>query len=135
MVADDTACEAGQDRRQDRAPRPLHGVPAGRGRGAAGVVRRHPAPDRWPAATVAAAPGMRIGSDERRRLTSRGCVPCLTESPGMLRLVRGKPSDGGCGQPHGQVAALRGLRRAAKRRRIAVQEPANGESRLKGIFR
>jgi hypothetical protein len=49
---------------RNRAPWPLRGVPAGRGRGAAGVVRRHPAPDRRPAATVAAAAGMRIGSDE-----------------------------------------------------------------------
>ena len=35
--------------------------------------------------------------------------------------MRGKSSDGGCGQPHGQVPALRGLRRAANRCRIAVQ--------------
>ena len=38
--------EAGQDRRQDRAPRPLRGVPAGRGGGAAVAVRDHPAADR-----------------------------------------------------------------------------------------
>ena len=46
LVADDAAREAGQDRRQGRAPRPLRGVPAGRGGGAAGAVRRDPAPDR-----------------------------------------------------------------------------------------
>jgi restriction system protein len=44
----------------------------GRGDGAAGAVRRHLAPDRSPAATVAAAPGKRIGSDERRRPSKRG---------------------------------------------------------------
>ena len=46
LVADDAAREAGQDRRPHRAPRPLRGVPAGRGGGAASAVRRHPAPDR-----------------------------------------------------------------------------------------
>jgi Transposase DDE domain group 1 len=40
------AREAGQDRRQDRSPRPLCRVPAGRGRGAAVAVRQHPAADR-----------------------------------------------------------------------------------------
>jgi hypothetical protein len=66
------ARQVGQDRRPHRAPWPLRGVPAGRGRGAAGVVRRHPAPDRKPAATVAADPGMRLGSDQRRRPSKRG---------------------------------------------------------------
>jgi Transposase DDE domain group 1 len=46
LVADDSTREAGQDRRQDRAPRPLRGIPAGRGNGAQSVVRRHPAADR-----------------------------------------------------------------------------------------
>jgi hypothetical protein len=41
----DAAREVGQDRRQDHAPRPLRRLPAGRGGGASGVVRRHPAPD------------------------------------------------------------------------------------------
>jgi hypothetical protein len=36
----------GQDRRPHRAPWPLRGVPAGRGRDAAVAVRVHPAPDR-----------------------------------------------------------------------------------------
>ena len=40
VVAHDAAREAGEDRRPDRAPRPLRGVPAGRGGGAALAVRR-----------------------------------------------------------------------------------------------
>jgi hypothetical protein len=39
LVADHAAREVGQDRRPHRAPWTLRGVPAGRGRGAAGVVR------------------------------------------------------------------------------------------------
>ena len=65
LVADDAAREAGEDRRPDRAPRPLRRLPAGRGGGAAGAVRRDPAPDRPAAATVAAAPGMSIASNDR----------------------------------------------------------------------
>jgi hypothetical protein len=42
------------------------GAPAGRGSAAPVAVRGHPAPDRRPAAKAAAAPGMRIVSDERR---------------------------------------------------------------------
>src|SRR5688500_18644377 len=38
--------DPGQDRRPDRAPRPLIGVPAGRGGGTTSLVRRDPAPDR-----------------------------------------------------------------------------------------
>ncbi len=52
MVALDPAREAGEDRRPDRAPRPLPRVPAGRGGGAACPVRRDPAPDRPPARTA-----------------------------------------------------------------------------------
>ena len=46
------AREAGEDRRPDRAPRPLRRLPAGRGGGAARAVRRDPAPDRPPARTA-----------------------------------------------------------------------------------
>ncbi len=46
MVALDPTREAREDRRPDRAPRPLPRVPAGRGGGAARPVRRDPAPDR-----------------------------------------------------------------------------------------
>ena len=52
VVAEHAAREAGQDRRPDRAPRPLPRIPAGRGGGAASIVRRHPAPDRPPARTA-----------------------------------------------------------------------------------
>ena len=72
LVAHHPAREAGQDRRQDRAPRPLRRVPAGRGRGAARLVRRDPAPDRAPAAKTAAAPGVSIESNERRQPEGRG---------------------------------------------------------------
>jgi hypothetical protein len=47
------------------ASRALRRVSADRGGGAAGAVRRDPAPDRWAQTTASAAPGMRIGSDER----------------------------------------------------------------------
>ena len=46
VVAHDLAREARQDRRPDHAPRPLPGLPARRGGGAARPVRRDPAPDR-----------------------------------------------------------------------------------------
>ena len=49
----------------DRAPRPIRGVPAGRGGSAAGPVRQDPASHRRPAATFVAVPGMRGRSDER----------------------------------------------------------------------
>ena len=41
------------------------GVPAGRGRGAAGAVRRDPAPDRAAQTTAAATPGMSIARNDR----------------------------------------------------------------------
>ena len=50
LVAHDAAREAGEDRRPDRAPWPLRGVPVGRGGGAARAVRRDSAPDRPAAA-------------------------------------------------------------------------------------
>jgi hypothetical protein len=62
-----TLREAGQDRRPHRASRALRRVPAGRGGGAKAAVRRDPAPDRWAAAAVVAAPGMSLESDHRRQ--------------------------------------------------------------------
>ena len=50
VVADDAPRKTGQDRRPDRAPRPIRGVPAGRGGRAAGPVRQDPASHRRPAA-------------------------------------------------------------------------------------
>ena len=61
----DPAREAGQDRREDRAPRSLRHLPARRGGGAARLVRRDPAPDRAAQTTAAATPGMSTESDER----------------------------------------------------------------------
>ena len=54
------------------APRPLHGVPAGRCGNAEGAGRRDPASDRRSAAKAAAAHSMSIESDERRQLDGRG---------------------------------------------------------------
>jgi hypothetical protein len=51
----------------------------------------------------------------------------------MIRQLEVQASDRGCGQPHGRVQAVRRLPRAADRRMIGVQEPANGESRLNPI--
>ena len=110
------------------APQPLRGVPAGRGRGAAGVVRRHPAPDRWLAATVAAAPGMRIGSDERRRPSKRGGSMIDREPLPRSDNSGAQASECRCGQPRGAARAAGGLLYQANRRMIVVQEPANGES-------
>ena len=72
VVADDFAREAGQDRRTDRPARPLRGVPARRGRRAAGTVRRDPAPDRAAAATLTTAPGMSIARNDRWQPSRRG---------------------------------------------------------------
>ena len=102
LVADHAAREAGQDRRPDRAPRPLRGVPAGRGRGAAGAVRRHPAADRWPAAKAAAAPGVRIGSDERRRPSRRGATMINREAAPTRRQQRGASLGSQLWPPHGR---------------------------------
>jgi hypothetical protein len=46
VVADQPAREVDQDRRQGRQPRSLRHFPAGRGRGVATDVRRHPVADR-----------------------------------------------------------------------------------------
>ena len=133
LVADDAAREAGQDRRPDRAPRPLRGVPAGRGGGAASAVRRDPAPDRWPAATAAAAPGMRIGSDERRRPSKRGASMIDREPLPRSDNSGAQASECRCGPPRGAARAAGGLLHPANRRMIVVQEPANGESRLRSL--
>src|SRR4051794_38435403 len=52
MVAHDLAREACEDRRPDRAPRAVRGLPARGSGGAADAVRRDPAPDRAPARTA-----------------------------------------------------------------------------------
>ena len=65
----------------DRAPRPLCRLPAGRGGGAEDAVRRDPAPDRRSAATVAAAPGMSIASNDRWQPDGRGASMIDRERP------------------------------------------------------
>ena len=72
LVADQPEREADQDRREGRQPRPLCRLPDGRGRRAEDAVRRDPAADRRTAATVAANPGMSIGSNNRWQPDGRG---------------------------------------------------------------
>ena len=72
LVADQPEGEADQDRREGRQPRPLCRLPDGRGRRAEDAVRRDPAADRRTAATVAAAPGMSIASNDRWQPDGRG---------------------------------------------------------------
>jgi hypothetical protein len=67
-----TTREAGQDRRQDRPPRQLRRVPAGRGRGAASLVRRDLAPDRSAQTNAATAPGMSPESHDRQQRSGQG---------------------------------------------------------------
>jgi hypothetical protein len=92
----DLAREAGQDWCTHRAPRPLHGLPAGRGGGTVRLVRRDLAPDRPLAGTarcggpiqikhelVAGAEGrtMRRRSARGTRAARSGCGPGFIGSP------------------------------------------------------
>ena len=72
LVADQPGGEAGQDRRQGGEPRPLRRVPAGRGRGVAADVRRHPLADRTAAGTTRA--GMRASGSKCGKLRQRRCA-------------------------------------------------------------
>ena len=88
VVAHDLAREAGQDRRPDRAPRAVHGLPTRRGGGAASAVCRDPASDR-PAARATRCGGLtgaRTGvaaSTEGR--TMRRDRPVAYDQPGSAR--------------------------------------------------
>ena len=133
LVADHAAREAGQDWRPHRAPWPLRGVPAGRGRSAAGVVRRHPAPDRWPAATVAAAPGVRIGSDERRRPSKRGA--CMIDQKALLRFATAarkpqKDAVGSLSNPSTEAAGRPRTSKNSGREHCILLRPGNCRHRL-----
>lgn len=113
MVADDFAREAGQDRRTHRPARPLRSVPARRGRRAAGTVRRDPAPDRAAAATVAAAPGMSIVSNDRWQPDGRGASMIDRERPNAAR-SRSKPHDAAQCVGSGRLAPTRAYRDEAE---------------------
>ena len=94
-----SAREAGQDRRQDRAPRPLRRVPAGRGGDAESAVRRDPAPDRL--AQAEAAPHMTAwrstpGSAQERCAPS-ALVNGLDGSAGTFAVAETQP--GGLAPP------------------------------------
>jgi hypothetical protein len=96
LVADDAAREAGQDRRQDRAPRPLRRVPAGRGGGAESAVRRDPAPDR--PAQAEAAPHMTTWRSTLRSAQER-CAHRARSTASAARLIcRGR--DAACEVRH-----------------------------------
>ena len=121
MVAHDLAREAGEDRRPDRAPRPLRGLPARRGGGAASAVRRDPAPDR-PLARTAHGGGL-TGADhgaasvEGRTMRRRSVEPAGSRRADLRR---------GLASPTPTVAAaLAGLRLTHNPSRSTV-EPENG---------
>ena len=85
MVAHDFAREAGEDRRPDRAPRPLSRLPARRGGGAEDAVRQDPASDRSATATVATTSGMSIASNHRWQPEGRGVSMIDREPPNAAR--------------------------------------------------
>ena len=78
VVTDHAAREAGQDRRPDRAARPVRGIPARRGGGAARPLRGGPAPDRSAQAKAAAARSMSTESKDGRPSRAR----CVHDRPG-----------------------------------------------------
>ena len=96
LVAHDAAREAGQDRRPDRAPRPLLRLPTGRGGGAAGAVRRDPAPDR--STQTKATPDMSDASNVSSNPQAK-CARDPTNSPRNRRAV-GSPCRGSGATTH-----------------------------------
>ena len=88
VVADDLAREAGQDRRPDRAPRPLRRVPAGRGGGAAGALRHDPAPDRPIARTAG---GSVTGASDGAGGTKARGEPCAEDGSAARERAADRP--------------------------------------------
>ena len=130
VVADHAAREAGEDRRPDRAPRPLRRVPAGRGGGAAGAVRRDPAPDR-PLARTARCGGL-TGADHgaagAEGRTMRRDRPAAPEQPGSAC----GPGSGGSSAPGIRRQTCAPIdREAAEEQRFGCQPSPSGECQIK----
>ena len=81
VVPHDLAREAGEDRRQDRAARAVRGLPARRGGGAAGALRRDPAPDR-PLARTAHGSGLTGADHGAASVEGRPCAEGRRDPPG-----------------------------------------------------
>ncbi len=73
-ITEHASREAGEDRREGRAPRPIRHVPDGRGCGAEGTVRRNPAAD-------SSTPGAASTS------VRRSLMPMLQQTTGEVRLA------------------------------------------------
>ena len=105
LVADQPEGEADQDRREGGDPRPLCRLPDGRGCRAEDAVRRDPAADRRPAATVAAASGMSIASNDRGQAVGRGVSmsdrdePKAAQEAGASLMRRVDAADGAGSSP------------------------------------
>lgn len=90
VVADQPAREAGQDRRESRAPRALCDLPDGRGRGAAADVCRHTVADR-PAAGSARAGMNGVKNNASCKRRQRRCA-LMQKNVMLLALGRRQPS-------------------------------------------
>jgi hypothetical protein len=128
LVAHDPAREAGQDRRQDRAPRSLRRVPVGRGGGDPIAVRGDPAPDR--PAQAKAPPDMRAASKVSSNPTgevrprSHKCAPNQARSG--LALPRER-----CGAPTAAFERQCGLPHASNEGILAMESALSRECRLR----
>ena len=124
LDADDAAGEADQDRGEGGPPRQGRDVPAGRGGGAAGVVRGDPGADR------SAASGAEPRDERSPRADGSGVEPRRT---GMVRReVRGQAEDRAVGGHRGVRSGIR----PAGRPDFADLSPGHGHSaRVQCVFR
>jgi hypothetical protein len=106
----------GEDRRPDRAPRSIHGLPAGRGGGAASFVRQDPAPDRALARTAngGGPTGTDRGTARAEGRIMRRDRPGASKHPGSAR------RSGSDGLPHTGTALNHALLLTGKRWRSRV---------------
>src|SRR5262249_8728841 len=86
VVADQSAREADQDRREGCRPRALRDLPTGRGRGAATDVRRNPVANRAVAGTA-------------RTCVTGGCDQMRQTTTVEVRLDHGKATSFGAARP------------------------------------